>query len=361
MSLSVVATLVRHLITVPAAVLRSRVAKDAEVLALRHENAVLRRQISRVRYDPADRIWLAALSRLIPRERWSQVFAVTPTTVLRWHRQLIAQKWTFTQRRRPGRPSTASVVKQLILRLARENSTWGHRRIQGELARLGYQIAPSTVWEILHNAGIDPAPQRSGPTWHQFLTVQARGIIAADFLHLDTISLKRLYALVFIEHGTRRLHLAGVTAHPTAQWTVQQARNLTMTLGCRMHSLRFLVRDRDSKYTCSFDAVFEADGVEILLSPPRASRANAICERVVGTLRREVLDRILVYNEAHAVATLSEYIRHYNEHRPHQSRQQLPPDSNQPPAPTSVTNLQAHRIRRQPVLGGLLNEYQRAA
>jgi hypothetical protein len=145
MSLSVVSALVRNRITVPAAVLRSRVAKDAEVLALRHENAVLRRQITRVRYEPADRIWLTALSQLIPRDRWRQVFAVTPTTLLRWHRQLIAHKWTFAQRGRPGRPSTAPTVKQLILRLARENSTWGHRRIQGELARLGYPIAPSTV------------------------------------------------------------------------------------------------------------------------------------------------------------------------------------------------------------------------
>jgi transposase InsO family protein len=361
MSLSVVAALVRNLITVPAAVLRSRVAKDAEVLALRHENAVLRRQIARVRYEPADRVWLAALSRLIPRERWRQVFAVTPTTLLAWHRQLMIRKWTFTQHRRPGRPSTAPIVKQLILRLARENSTWGHRRIQGELARLGYPIAPSTVWEILHAAGIDPAPQRSGPTWHQFLTAQARGIIAADFLHLDTVSLKRLYALVFIEHGTRRLHLAGVTAHPTAQWTVQQARNLAMPLGCRVDSLRFLIRDRDSKYTRSFDAVFEADEVEILLSPPRAPRANAICERVVGTLRRELLDRMLIYNEAHAVATLTEYIRHYNGHRPHQSRRQLPPDSDQPPTSAAVTDLQTHRVRRQSVLGGVINEYQHAA
>jgi putative transposase len=361
MSLSVVAALVRNLITVPAAVLRSRVAKDAEVLALRHENAVLRRQIARVRYEPADRVWLAALSPLIPRERWRQVFAVIPTTLLAWHRQLIIGKWTFTQHRRPGRPSTAPIVKQLILRLARENSTWGHRRIQGELARLGYPIAPSTVWEILHAAGIDPAPQRSGPTCHQFLTAQAHGIIAADFLHLDTVSLKRLYALVFIEHGTRRLHLAGVTTHPTAQWTVQQSRNLAMTRGCRMNSLRFLIRDRDSKYTHSFDAVFEANEVEILLSPPRAPRANAICERVVGTLRRELLDHMLIYNEPHAVTTLTEYIRHYNGHRPHQSRQQLPPDSDQPPTSAAVTDLQTHRVRRQSVLGGVINEYQHAA
>jgi transposase InsO family protein len=237
----------------------------------------------------------------------------------------------------------------------------GHRRIQGELARLGYPITPSTVWEILHAAGIDPAPQRSGPTGRQFLSTQAHGIIAADFPHLDTVSLKRLYAPVFTEHGTRRLHLAGVTSHPTAEWTTQQARNLAMTLGYRMDSLRFLLRDRDTKYTRSFDAVFTADNVEILLSPPRAPKANAICERVIGTLRREIPDRILIHNEAHAHAVLTAYTKHYNQHRPHQSRQQLPPDSTEPPAPTTVTNLQTHRIRRQPVCNGLLNQYRHAA
>jgi transposase InsO family protein len=278
-----------------------------------------------------------------------------------WHRRLVARTWTFPRHRRPGRPSTASTVKQLILRLARENSVWGHRRIRGELARLGYPIAPSTVWQILHAAGIDPAPQRSGPTWRQFLTAQAHGIIAADFLHLDTVALKRLYALVFIEHDSRSLHLVGVTAHPTAAWTVQQARNLAMTLGCRMDWLRLLLRDRDSKYTDAFDAVFQADDVEILLSPPRAPRANAICERAVGTLRREILDRILIYNEAHARVVLAQYIRHYNRHRLHQARRQLPLNHAEPPTPATATDLQAHRIRRQPLLGGLINQYQRTA
>ncbi|WP_405475874.1 integrase core domain-containing protein [Streptomyces sp. NBC_00009] len=329
MLLSIVTTLVRNLITVPAAVLRSRVAKDAEVLALRHENAVLRRQIARVRYEPTDRVWLAALSRLIPHNRWLQVFEVTPTTLLRWHRELIARKWAFAPRSRPGRPSTTPTVKQLNLRLARENSSWGHRRIQGELARLGYPIAPSTLWEILHAAGINPAPQRSGPTWRQFLTAQAHGTIAADFLHLDTISLKRLYALIFIEHSTRRVHLAGVTAHPTTARTVQQARNPAMTQGRRLDSLRFLPRDRDSKYTRTFDAVFEADNVEILLSPPQAPKANAICERVVGTLRPKALDHMLIYNEAHAQAVLTDYIQHYNGHRPTNPRRSYPqPDTN---------------------------------
>ncbi|MFE7328032.1 integrase core domain-containing protein [Streptomyces sp. NPDC057565] len=282
-------------------------------------------QIARVRYECADRIWLAVFSRLVPRERWRQVFAVTPTTLLAWHRRLVSRTWTFTERRHPGRPPTAPAVRQLILGLARENSTWGHRRIQGELVRLGYSIAPSTVWEIPQSSGVDPAPHRSGPTWRQFLTTQAHGIIAADFLHLDTVTLGRLYALIFIEHGTRGLHLADVTAHPTAQWTVQQARNPAMMLGCRMASLRFPLRDRDAKRTDAFDAVFQADDVQILLSPPQAPRANTICERAVGTLRRELLDRTLIYNKAHAQAVPAEYIRHHNQRRPHRSRQQLPP------------------------------------
>ncbi|MFE2321640.1 integrase core domain-containing protein, partial [Streptomyces sp. NPDC059441] len=274
------------------------------------------------------------------------------------HRRLIARKWTFTRHRRPDRPSTASAVKQLILRLARENNNWGHRRIQGELARLDYPIAPS--WEILHAAGIAPAPQRSGPTWRQFLTAEAHGITAADFLHLDTVSLGRLYALVLIEHRTRHVHLPGVTTHPSAAGTVQQTRNLAMTQECRMDSLRSLLRDRDSNYTRSFDAAFETEDVEIQLSPPRAPRANAICERVVGTLRREVLDRVLIYNEAHAQAVLTDYIRHNNGHRPHQSRTQLPPASNEPPTAATATDLQAHRIRRRPVHGDLVNKYLRA-
>ncbi|WP_234425487.1 hypothetical protein [Streptomyces kebangsaanensis] len=222
---AIVTVLVRNLIRVPAAVLRSRVAKDAEVPALRHENGVLRRQIARVRYESADRIWPAVPSQLVPRERRRQVFAVTPTALPAWHRRLVSRKWTLTEPRHPGRPPTAPTVKQLILRLARENSTWGHRHTQGEPARLGHSIAPSTVWEIPQSAGVDPAPHRSGPTWRHFLTTQAHGLIAAAFLYLDTVAPGLLYALIFIEHGTRRPRPAGVTAHPTAQWTVQQARN----------------------------------------------------------------------------------------------------------------------------------------
>jgi putative transposase len=207
---------------------RSERSKDIEILVLRHQLAVLRRQVARPRYESADRIWFAALSRLVPRRRWPVVFPVTPATILRWHRCLVARKWTYTDRRRPGRPSTRAAVRKLILQMARDNPGWGHRRIQGELACLGHQVAPSTVWEILHTAGIGPAPRRSGPTWRQFLSAQAHGIIACDFFTVDTVTLRRLYVLVFIEHGTRRLHVAGITANPTGTWVAQQARNLAM-------------------------------------------------------------------------------------------------------------------------------------
>jgi transposase len=187
---------------------RREVSKDAELLVLRHENAVLRRQIGRVRYQPADRLWLAALSRLIPRRRWGEVFAVTPATLLTWHRRLVTRKWDYTNRRRPGRPSTAAAIRKVVIRIATDNPTWGHRRVQGELVKLGHPIAAATVWQILHDAGIDPAPRRKGPTWKQFLTVQARGILAVDFVHVDTVLLRRIYALIIIEHGRSRLSIS---------------------------------------------------------------------------------------------------------------------------------------------------------
>jgi putative transposase len=250
--ISVVYLLVRCLLGCLTMLTRRQAAKDAELLVLRHENAVLRRQVSRVRYRPADRLWLAALSRLVPRRRWSEVFMVTPATLLAWHRRLVARKWDYTGRRRPGRPSTAAAIKKLVIRIVTENPAWGHRRVQGELVRLGHPIAASTVWQILHDAGIDPAPRRTGPTWKQFLTAQARGIIAVDFVHVDTVLLRRVYALIVIEHGTRRAHLAGITASPDGAWTTQAARNLLMDLGDRAASLKFLIRDRAGQFTSSF-------------------------------------------------------------------------------------------------------------
>jgi putative transposase len=351
----------RRLLSVPAVLLRRDSAKDAELLVLRHENAVLRRHVAGpVRYETADRFWFAALSSLIPRRRWRDAFPVTPATLLTWHRKFIAAKWDYTAHRgRIGRPTTHSAIKKLVLHLAKENPRWGHRRIQGELARLGHRIGASTVWEILNAAGIDPAPRRSGPTWRQFLTNQAHGIIAVDFFHLDTALGNRLYALAFLEHATRRLHITGVTAHPSRSWAAQQARNLAADLDTRLDSLRFLLRDRDDKYSPAFDAIFQAEEMDILKTAPRAPRMNAHCERIIRTLRSEICDHVLILNASHAREILGRYRRHYNEHRPHQSRHQLPPNIDQHPA--TMHDLEARRVVRTRVLGGLINEYRYAA
>ncbi|MBV6702610.1 integrase core domain-containing protein [Kitasatospora aureofaciens] len=358
MIVSLLYKVARKLLSVPGVLLRRDTAKDAELLVLRHENAVLCRQLAGpVRYESADRLWLAALSSLIPRHRWYEVFPVAPGTLLAWHRRFIAAKWDYSTRRtRTGRPPTRAALRNLVLRLARENAGWGHRWIQGELARLGHPIAASTVWEILNAAGIDQAPRRTGPTWREFLTAQAEGIVAVDFFHLDTAMGRRLYALAFLEHGTRRLHIAGVTAHPTREWAVQQARNVAAGLGTRMESLRFLLRDRDGKYGPSFDAVFEAEEMEILKSAPRAPRMNARCERVIGSIRREVPDHVLIMNEAHARLVLDAYQRHYNEHRPHRARSQLPPGADR--QPTTLHDFEGRRLLRSRVLGGVINEYR---
>jgi putative transposase len=339
-------------------------AKDAELLVLRHENAVLRRDVGRVRYEPGDRVWFASLARLLPRGRWTGIFPVTPATpatLLAWHRKLAGDKYDTSRRRKPGRPPTAPGIARLVVRLARENPLWGHRRIQGELKKLGIAVAPSTVWEILRAAGIDPAPRRSGPTWRQFLRAQAAGILAVDFLHVDTVLLKRVYVLVFIEHGTRRMHLGGVTAHPTGDWAVQQARNLALTLGERFEDNKFLVRDHGSNFTAAFDAVFQASGTRIVRTAVQAPRMNAICERLVGTLRRELLDRMLILGERHLRSVMAEYQVHYNTARPHQGIAQRVPDGEHDDGHLTVADLDRRPIHRKSVLGGLINEYSRAA
>ncbi len=214
MLLKIVYLPVRRILGLAALVFSKDVAKDAELLVLRHENAVLRRHVGRVRDEPADRVWFAALARLIPRRRWTEVFAITPATLLAWHRKLAASKYDTSKRRRAGRPPTVPGIARLAVRLAKENPLWGYRRIHGELTKLGATVAPSTVWRILRAAGFDPAPRRTGPTWRQFLDAQAAGILAVDFLHVDTVLLRRLYVLVFIQHGTRQMHLGGVTDEP---------------------------------------------------------------------------------------------------------------------------------------------------
>jgi putative transposase len=354
MSASLVYQLLRQVLQMLAQLARDGGAKDVELLVLRHEVAVLRRQVHRPKLQPADRLVLAALSRLLPRPRWS-VFFVTPATLLRWHRELLARHWTYPHSR-TGRPPIDPEVRALVLHLARENPNWGHRRIQGELVGLGHRIAASTVWKILHQAGAAPAPRRAGPTWRQFLTTPAKAMVACDFFTVDTVLLKRLYVLFFIELATRQVHVAGITAHPTGAWVAQQARNLLMDLGDRADRLRFLLRDRDGKFTAAFDAVFTAADIEIIRTPPQAPRANAIAERWVGTVRRECTDRMLIGGERHLRAVLDEYSSHYNEHRPHQTLTQRPPN----PAPAAVDR-SVGPVRRHPILAGLINEYTQAA
>jgi putative transposase len=359
--LKIVYLLVRQVLGLAVLVFRGDRARDAELLVLRHENAVLRRHAGRVRYEPGDRARFAALAGLIPRKRWIGIFPVTPATLLAWHRKLAASKYDTSARRKPGRPPTVRSIARLAVRLANENPLWGYRRIHGELTKLGITVAPSTVWEILRAAGIEPAPRRSGPTWRQFLHAQAAGILAVDFLHVDTVLLKRMYVLVFIEHGTRRMHLGGITASATGEWTVQQARNLALSLGERFENIRFLIRDRGSNFTASFDAVFQATGTTILRSAVQAPRMNATCERLVGTLRRELLDRMLILGEQHLRVVLTEYQSHYNTARPHQGIAQRVPDDERDAPRATVTDVGRQQIRRKPVLGGLINEYTHAA
>jgi transposase InsO family protein len=333
---------------------RSDTAKDAEILILRHEIAVLRRTNPRPALTWIDRAALSALSRLLP-PPLRGMRLVSPRTLLRWHHHLVARRWTYPHRR-PGRPPVGPPVRALVLRMARENPRWGYRRIQGELVGLGHPIAASTVWTILKNAGLDPAPRRSGPTWRQFLSAQAHTILAIDFAHVDTVFLRRLYILVVIEHDRRRVHIAGITAHPTGAWVAQQARNLLRDLGEYAERFQFLIRDRDSKFTAASDAVFTGADIRIIRTPIRAPRANAIAERFIGTLRRECLDHMLITGPRHLDNVLREYVQHFNTHRPHRSLEQRPPAGSTPPGSGA-----AIRVLRRDRLGGLLHEYVQVA
>ena len=328
-----------------------------EIVMLRHEVAVLRRQVDRPALQPKDRALLAGLSRLIPRKKLHRFF-VQPDTLLRWHRELVRRKWTYPKS--SGRPRIPSGTVQVVVRLARENPTWGYRRIHWELSVLGISLAPSSVWNILQRHGLDPSPNRTGPTWGEFLKVQTTTMLACDFFTVDTVLLRRLYVLFFIELDTRRVYVTGVTTHPTGAWVVQQARNLTMDLADRARPVRFLIRDRDTKFTTSFDEVFHSEGIRPIRIPIRAPRANAFAERFVGTIRRECLDRMLIVRRRHLEAVVHEYVDHYNSHRPHRSLRQLPPQP-RGVAPTVLRNVDPSRVQRTNRLGGVIHEYRLVA
>ena len=328
---------------------------------LRHQLSVLRRQVKRPEFRPADRAILAVLSRALPRARWS-AFLVTPGTILRWHRRLVTRKWTQPNRR-GGRPPLDDHLVALILRLARENPRWGYRRIQGELKKLDIRVSATTIRTVLLGNGLRPAPRRASVSWRAFLRAQAAGIIAADFFTVETVRLKTLYVLFFIELRTRQVRLAGVTDHPNGPWVVQRARELSLERPEGTTAPRFLLRDRDSKFTRAFDDVFAADGTQVITTPIRAPNANAVAERWVRTLRQECLDWMLIRGRRHLERVLDEYVRHYNDQRPHRSLALRPPrgiDIGAVPG-GSRPPWTAASVRRRDRLGGLVHEYYQVA
>jgi putative transposase len=335
--------------------------KDAEILMLRHQLSVALRERPRAhsRLTWPDRAWLALLAGTLPMDCLAAMrLLVTPGTVLRWHRDILRRRWA--RRSRSGRPPVRRNVRSVVLRLARENESWGYRRIHGELAGLGITVAASTVWQILKSAGIDPAPRRDGPGWPEFLRSQAQGILALDFFTADLLNGAKIYVLAAIELGTRRVRVLGATEHPVQAWVVQQARNLLMDLEDAGTRVKFVLHDRDASFTLSFDAVFAAESIRILAGPPQAPKANAICERIAGTLRRELFDRLLIVNEHHLLQVLTEYLQHYNAARPHRALGQYTP-AQADTSPPKLVNLAEHRIRRKQILGGLTHEYYVAA
>jgi transposase InsO family protein len=346
--------LLRRLLEFLILLARSEQRKEVEILLLRHELQVLRRQVARPQVAPADRVVLAALGQTLPRVR---SLLVEPETLFRWHRELVRRRWSFP-RRPPGRPPMVSQARQLVLRLAAENPGWGYKHIHGELAGLGYTLLPSTVWNILRRHGIEPVPGRARLSWREFLRQQAASIVECDFFTVDTIWLRRLYVLFFIELERRRVHIAGVTAHPNGAWVTQHTRNLLTTLRAEGKQPQMLIHDRDVKLTKAVDEFLRSQAISVIRTPIAAPIAKAHAERWVGSVRRECLDRILILSQSHLEGVLREYVAYHNTHRPHRSLGQQPPIPK--PIPIRPPPDQA-RVCRRDRLGGLLHEYELAA
>jgi putative transposase len=320
---------------------RSSASKNIELLVLRHEVPVLRRANPKPRLDWADRAVLAALIRRLP-QMLRRHRLVTPGTILRWHRRLVAKKWTYPNR--VGRPPVDDAVAVLIERMARENPRWGYQRIQGELLKLGYRVGASTIRRVLRRWGIPPAPVRdTDTTWRQFLRTQASTMLACDFFDVDcVVTLRRIYVFFVLEVANRSVHLLGATTNPDGRWTTRQIRNLVMDLSDRVTQFRFLIRDRAGQFTASFDAVLTDVGIQVVRIPPRCPRANCFAERFVRTIRAELTDRMLIFSQRHLWVTLTEYVRHYNCRRPHRARDLRPPRPTHP-----VADLSHERITRR--------------
>jgi putative transposase len=350
---------VRRLLEFVVLLGRGERTKELEILVLRHELSVLRRQVGRPRFSALDRVLLAALSRMLPRRSWT-AFSVRPETLLAWHRRLVARRWTYPHRR-PGRPPISRDVRELILRLARENSSWGYLRITGELRKLGVAVSASSVRNILTRAGLPPALQRDAQSWRSFLRSHGKSILACDFFTVDTIWLRRLYVLAFISIGSRRVEYLAITSKPNTAWMLQQARNLLMELDDRDQQARFLIHDRDAKFPRAFGALLESDRIKVIRTPMRAPNANAHMERWVGTVRRECLDRLVIVGRRQLRHVLRVYVRHYNAGRPHRALDLKPPDSRTRSPIATVATPHALNVDRRDLLGGLIHEYELAA
>jgi hypothetical protein len=333
-------------------------SKELELLVLRHELSILRRQSRRPPLAESDRLLLATLSRLMPRRSW-QAFLVTPETLLRWHRRMVAWRWTYPHRR-PGRPPVGAEVRQLIVRLARENSHWGYVRIVGELRKLGITVSATLVRNVLARAGIPPAPERTASSWRSFLRQHGNAILACDFFTVDTVWLRRLYVLFFVSVGTRRIEYVACTRKPNTAWMTQQARNLLMDLDDRNQRPRFLIHDRDKKFSRAFDAIFRGEDIEIVRTPIQSPNANAYAERWVGSARRECLDRLLIFGRRQLEHVLRVYIRHFNQQRRHRALDLKPPDRGSETNPSPTAPVHPLQVRRRDLLGGLLHEYEAA-
>ncbi len=308
MALSFLYRLLRRLLALLRVHQMDAVSKDAEILVLRHQLAVLRRQVGRPRLSWSDRALIALLASFVPRERWRS-FLVTPQTVLDWHRRLVRRHWTYPHRH-PGRPLLPDETVALICRLARENPRWGYLRIVGELKKLSVAVSKTSVAAVLRRHRLPPAPRRAGPTWSEFLRAQAEAILATDFFTVDSVMLRRYYVLFVVEVRSRVVHLLGVTASPDGPWATQVARNFVADLEDRGQRFRFLLADRDTKFTASFDAVMASAGIKVVRTPVQAPVANAFAERWVRTAREDCLDQLLVFSRRQLESVLCQYVRH---------------------------------------------------
>ncbi|WP_042387771.1 integrase core domain-containing protein [Streptacidiphilus melanogenes] len=337
--------------------------KEVEILVLRHQLLVLQRQVGRPVFTDVDRAVLAGLLHHLPGERLRRLLLlVRPDTILRWHRDLLRRRHAAAcVPKRRGRPPTVRSIRALVLRLARENPSWGYRRIHGELAALGIKVAASTVWEILREHGIPPAPERNSTTWADFLRSQAEALLACDLFEARTLTGARLYVFAVIEHASRRVRVMGATPHPTADWIVQLGRNLVMDLEEAGSKARFLIRDRDSKFTAAFDTLLADAGLQVVTTGIRVPRMNSIMERWIQTCRRELLDRTLIWDQRHLRHVLREFETFYNQHRPHRSLGQAAPLRPRPEPVTVPARIRRLPVRRRDRLGGTLREYRHAS